>query len=83
MVEQLPASKGALLSDSCDETRILVARCEQSGLKELTQLLFVRFDHVHRCQSQVQILYSTYKLRPLCLGLFELELVVLGASRKV
>ena len=36
MVEQLPSPEGALLSASCDETRILGARCEQSGLKELS-----------------------------------------------
>ena len=35
MLEQLPAPEGALLSDSCDDARILMARCEQPGLKEL------------------------------------------------
>ena len=83
MFEELPSLEGALLGASSDETRVLGARCEQPGLKELTQLFFVWFDHVHRCQSQVQSLYSTYKLRPSCLGLFELEVIVFRASRNV
>ena len=77
MVEELPSSEGALLSDSCDDTRVLMARREQSGLKELTQLLFIWFDHIHRCQSQLQSLYSINKMWPLCLGLFELEVAEL------
>ncbi len=83
VIEQLPAPKGALMVASSDETRVLGARCEQPGLKELTQLFLVWLDHVHRCQSQARILHVTYEMWPLCLGLFELEVIVFPASRNV
>ena len=83
MVEQLPASEGALMVASSDETRVLGAGCEQPGLKELTKLFLVWLDHVHRCQSQARILHVTYEMWPLCLGLFELEMIILCAFRNV
>lgn len=72
MVEELSFPEVALLRHSCDETRIIGARCEQPGLKELTQLFFVSFNRVHRCQSQPQILHITAEMWPFCLGLSEL-----------
>ncbi len=79
MVEQLPAPEGALMGASSDETGVLGAKYEQPGLKELTQLFLVWLDHVHRCQSQLQSLHFTDEMWPLCLGLFELEVVVFRA----
>ena len=83
MIKQLPAPKGALVDACCNESSLLGARRTQVRSKALPQAFFVWLYQVSRWKAQLQSLHSSDEMRPLCLGIFELEMVVLCASHNV